>query len=223
MTSTPFIIAIDGQAASGKGTLAKRLAAHFAFAHLDTGALYRAVGVTVLRRGEAPENVEAATAAARSLTPEDLDVLIQDPEIRSAEAGPAASKVSAIPSVRTALFDLQRNFVTHPPGGAAGAVLDGRDIGTVICPEAPAKLFVTASLEIRAERRVKELQNSGKTVNAATVLAEMRERDARDSGRDVAPMVPAPDAFLLDTTTLNADQAFATALAFVQSKMGLTP
>jgi cytidylate kinase len=203
-----MIIAIDGPAAAGKGTLARRLAAELGYDYLDTGLLYRAVGVKAARSGGDP----AAVAAA--LRPQDLD----SPDLRLDEAAQAASKVAAIPAVRAALLEFQRAFAARPPGGR-GAVLDGRDIGTVVCPDAKAKLFVTASLEKRAERRLKELLARGIAAIQETVLAEMRERDERDSKRSVAPLTAAPDAYVLDTSGLDADQAFAAALAFVHSRL----
>lgn len=210
------IIAIDGPAAAGKGTLSRRLAAELGFAHLDTGALYRAVGVCVLRQGGDPADPLAAAAAARALRPD--DGVLNDPALRSDDAAQAASKVAAIPEVRAALLDFQRRFADFPPGGAAGAVLDGRDVGTVVCAAAPVKLFVTASVEARADRRLKELQDRGLPADAAAVLADMRARDERDSNRSAAPLKPADDAVLLDTTTLDADAAFAAALATVRTK-----
>lgn len=209
-----MIIAVDGPAASGKGTLARRLAEHLGLAYLDTGLLYRAVGMAVVNAGGDPGDAAAATAAARALDPSGLF----DPTLRLDEAGQAASKVAAIPAVRAALLAFQRDFAHRPPGGAKGAVLDGRDIGTVVCPDAGHKLFVTASLEKRAERRLKELIARGVATIQEAVLQEMRERDARDSGRSVAPLVPAPDAFLLDTTELDADQAFAAALGYITAR-----
>ncbi|ABL71850.1 (d)CMP kinase [Paracoccus denitrificans] len=185
-----FTIAIDGPAASGKGTIARALARHFGFAHLDTGLLYRAVGA----KGGDP------VAAARALAPEDL---ARD-DLRSAEAGQAASRVAAIPEVRAALVEFQRRFARSEPG----AVLDGRDIGTVICPEAELKLYVTASDAVRARRRALELG-----ADEARILVELRERDARDAARDVAPMRPAEDALLLDTTEMSIDEAVARAIA----------
>ncbi len=208
------ILAIDGPAAAGKGTLARRLALTLGYDYLDTGLLYRAVGMTVLRGRDDvadPAQVEALATALQS-----LDLVA--PDLRSDEAAQMASKVAALPHVRLALLAIQRHFATHPPGGL-GAVLDGRDIGTVVCPEAPIKLFVTASLEKRAERRVKELQDRGLEAIQSEVLAEMRERDTRDSQRAVAPLVAAPDAFVLDTSALDADQAFTAALAFVRTKI----
>lgn len=210
-----MIIAIDGPAASGKGTLARRLAAHFGYAYLDTGLLYRAVGGAVLRAGHSLDDVAAASAAARALDPAMLD----DPELRLDSASAAASKVAALPEVRAALLAYQRDFANHPPGGAAGAVLDGRDIGTVVCPAADVKLFVTASVEKRAERRFKELRERGVATIQEAVLQDMKERDARDSHRAVAPLRPADDALVLDTTELDADAAFHAALDHITSRL----
>jgi CMP/dCMP kinase len=204
----PLVIAIDGPAAAGKGTLARGLAAALAFDYLDTGLIYRAVGVKAAHEGVDP------ALAARNLMPHDLD----DPRLRSDEAAQAASKVATIPDVRAALLNFQRTFARQPPCGR-GAVLDGRDIGTVVCPEATVKLFVTASLEKRADRRVKELLQRGLEAIQDHVLAEMRERDERDRNRAVAPLVPAEDALVLDTSDLDADQAFAAALGLVQSRL----
>lgn len=209
-----MIIAIDGPAAAGKGTLARRVAAHLNLAYLDTGLLYRATGKKVLEAGADPDSAEAAEAQARQLSPDDL---ARD-DLRTEEVGQAASKVSAVPGVRAALLDFQRNFAANPPGDAKGAVLDGRDIGTVVCPEADVKLFVTASDEVRATRRHKELQEKDPDVIYARVLEEMRERDARDRSRAVAPLEPAEDAILLDTSDLNADEVFAKALDIIDKK-----
>ncbi|MEQ8604887.1 MAG: (d)CMP kinase [Marivibrio sp.] len=206
------IIAIDGPAASGKGTLARRLAAHYGFAYLDTGKLYRAVGLRVLRAGGDPEDEEAAEDAARALEPIELD----DPALAGDEAAGAASRVAALPAVRAALTAFQRGFAASPPEGAEGAVLDGRDIGTVICPDAPAKLFVTADVEVRADRRHKELLNRGVASIYARVLADLKERDARDADRETAPMRPADDAHILDTSALDPDAAFEAALDLVE-------
>ena len=200
-----MIVAIDGPAAAGKGTLARRIAEALGYHHLDTGLLYRAVGVLTVQRGVTPRE------AAESLTPDDL----KRPDLRGEEAGQAASKVAAIPEVRAALLDFQRRFARQAPG----AVLDGRDIGTVICPDAEVKLFVTASVEKRAERRVKELLAKGESAIAERVLQDLKDRDARDSARDVAPMATAADAILLDTSELDADAAFEAALALVRRKM----
>jgi cytidylate kinase len=199
-----MIIALDGPAASGKGTLARRIARELGYSHLDTGKLYRAVGMAVLRQGGDPSDAAAAEAAARTLDTDTLD----DPELGDDAAAQAASKVSAIPAVRAALLEMQRAFAARPPG----AVLDGRDIGTVVCPEADVKLYVTASDEIRAKRRHKELLDRGKVSIYARVLQDLKERDARDSARSVAPMKPADDAVVLDTTVLDAEAAYAAAM-----------
>lgn len=214
----PVVIAVDGPAASGKGTLAKRLACHFGYAHLDTGALYRAVGLSLIRAGANPDDAAAAEAAARRLDPRGLNGLLDDPALRDEATGDAATRVAAIPAVRAALLDFQREFARHPPGGAAGAVLDGRDIGTVICPGAAYKIFVDADVNVRAGRRVKELRDRGIEAIHARVLRDMRERDARDRGRSVAPLKPADDAYVLDSSALDADAAFAAALAFITSR-----
>jgi cytidylate kinase len=209
-----FVIAIDGPTASGKGTLARRLAAHFGFAHLDSGLLYRAVGLALLRSAKNPADKGAALAAAQALDPSGLS----DPELRSEEAGKAASVVAAIPEVRAALLDFQRRFAASPPDGAPGAVLDGRDIGTVVCPGASAKIFLDAGVEERAARREKELRDRGAPIIEGAVLRDLQERDARDRNRAVAPLVRAGDAYVLDTTGMDADQAFSKALAYVRSR-----
>jgi CMP/dCMP kinase len=197
----PFVVAIDGPAASGKGTLARRLAGRFGFAHLDTGALYRATARLVLDANGDPADPETAAAAARRV---DHNVL-SDPRLRGDEVAVAASVVAAIPEVRRALLSLQQNFAARPPAPARGAVLDGRDIGTVICPTADVKLFVTASTETRASRRVKELREQGAAVIYEDVLQDLKQRDARDSQRSAAPLAAAADAKVIDTTTLDAD------------------
>lgn len=214
-----IVIAIDGPAAAGKGTLAQRLEAQFKLAKLDTGLLYRATGYKVLSAGGDPEDPQAAEAAARTLDPAELS----NPALRTDEAAQAASKVSAVPGVRAALLDFQRNFAKNPPSlangsPASGAILDGRDIGTTVCPDADVKLFVTASTEIRAKRRFKELQERGLEAIYARVLDEMKERDARDTSRSASPLVAADDALLLDTSEMDADQAFAAALDFIKAK-----
>ncbi len=191
-----FTVAIDGPAAAGKGTIGRALAARFGFAHLDTGLLYRAVGA---KGGD-------AVAAARALAPADL----QRGDLRSQEAGQAASRVAAIPEVRAALVTFQRNFARRP----GGAVLDGRDIGTVICPEAEVKLYVTASAEVRAHRRWLEVGG-----DEAKVLAEVRERDARDMGRADAPLKPAAEALVLDTSELSIEAAIAAAALAVEARL----
>ena len=204
------VIAVDGPAAAGKGTLGRKLAAHYGLAYLDTGSLYRAVASRLLRAGS--ELTEpAATAAARGLEAADLE----DERLRDEATAEVASIVAAMPGVRRALVQYQRAFAADPPDGAKGAVLDGRDIGTVVCPDASHKLFVTASPEVRARRRLAELRARGAKVSGETVRREMRERDARDAERDVSPLVPASDAYLLDTTNLDIDAAFAYAKAYI--------
>jgi cytidylate kinase len=210
--SGPFVVAVDGPAASGKGTLARSIARTLGFHHLDTGLLYRAVGQAVIDAGGDPADPVAAVAAARALDTDDL----ADPRLRGSAVAEAASVVSAVPAVRAALVDLQRAFAARPPG----AVLDGRDIGTVICPDAAVKLFVDADLETRARRRWKELLATDPGTIYAAVLADLRQRDARDRQRAVAPLAPAPDAFLLDTSALTAEQALATALALIGRRPG---
>jgi cytidylate kinase len=200
----PLIIAIDGPAASGKGTLARRVAERFGLAHLDTGKLYRATALGVIEAGGDPTDPVAAEKAAHSLDFSGLS----DPRLLQEDVAGASSVVAAIPAVRAALLDAQRRFARHPPAPAKGAVLDGRDIGTVVCPDATVKLFLVASAESRAERRVKELRQSGAAAIYNDVLQDMRERDARDSERRVAPLAAAPDAITIDTTLLDADQVF---------------
>jgi cytidylate kinase len=209
------IIAVDGPAASGKGTLARRLAAHFNFAYLDTGALYRAVALCVLRAGQDPSDEEAAIAAARAL---DM-ALLQDKDfaaaLRTAETGAAASLVAAIPDVRAAILTAQRHFAATPPDAKAGAILDGRDIGTIVCPDADKKLFVTARADVRAERRFEELRAQDDTLSFEAVLADIEARDARDMNRATAPLKQAADAHLLDTSDLSIEEAFNAALALL--------
>lgn len=206
-----MIIAVDGPVAAGKGTLARRLASHLGYAYLDTGGLYRAVALRLIRAGRAPDDEAAAVAAAAAIEPAELD----DPALRDEATGEAASRVAALPAVRQALLDYQRGFAARPPGGEAGAVLDGRDIGTVVCPQATVKLFVTAGLEARAHRRWQELRGRGEDVAYESVLADLRRRDERDSARVTAPLRPAPDAHLLDTTNLAIEAAFEAALAII--------
>ena len=205
-----MIIAVDGPLASGKGTIAKALADHFGLPHLDTGSLYRATGLAVIEAGIDPDDAEACARLAAQL---DLSAIDED-RIRTAEAGAMASRVAAIPQVREALFDLQRAFATQP----GGAILDGRDIGTVICPDAEVKLFVTADAETRARRRWEELRAKGETLSFETMLEQTRERDARDAERTDAPMKPADDATLLDTSSLSIDAAVATAIRIVEKR-----
>jgi cytidylate kinase len=205
------VIAVDGTAASGKGTLAKKLAAHFSFHHLDSGSLYRLVALGVSDAGTDPNSEADALKAALAIDPAKAN----DPRIRSAEIGKVASLVSVHPQVRAALLDYQRAFAKQEPG----AVIDGRDIGTVVCPDAPAKLFVDAAPEVRAHRRWLELKSYGQSPDEAAILRELKERDERDRNRAVAPLKPAADAALLDTGQLGIDAAFAAALALVQPKV----
>ena len=211
-----LIIAIDGPAASGKGTLAKRIAAHFGIPYLDTGLLYRAVARDVASAGHGIEDAAAAVVAAKSLDARSLS----DPALRGPRAGDAASIVAKIPEVRAALLEYQRDFARRE---GRGVVLDGRDIGTVVCPDADIKIFVTASDEARARRRHLEHQARGEAVDYDQVLQDLRRRDARDSGRSVAPLEAASDALGLDTTDLDPDQAFAAALRLIAGKVVRSP
>jgi cytidylate kinase len=204
-----MIIAIDGPAASGKGTLARRLAAHYGLRHLDTGLIYRAVAKALLDAGHALDDKPRAVAAAQALDPARFD----ERALKSHAVGEAASISSAIPEVRAALLDFQRDFGRKPPG----AVLDGRDIGTVIFPDAEVKILVTASPQERARRRAAELRAGGQDVADAEILADILRRDERDSSRSVAPLKAAPDAHLLDTTHLDIDAAFRAAVAIVEA------
>ena len=203
-----IVIAVDGTAASGKGTLAKKLAAHFGFHHLDSGALYRLVALGVLEAKGDPASEADALAAARAIDHHRC----ADPAIRAAGIGNVASVVSAYPSVRATLLEFQRSFARLPPG----SVIDGRDIGTVVCPDATVKLFVDAAPEVRAHRRWLELSDAGKCPSEAEILADIVARDARDKNRAIAPLRPAPDARLLDTSNMGIDAAFAAALALVK-------
>jgi cytidylate kinase len=203
-----MIIAIDGPAASGKGTLGKRLAAHYGLRHLDTGLLYRAVAQAVLQAGHRLDDAARAAATAQILDPARFD----EEALKSHAAGEAASMVSAIPEVRAALFRFQQDFAAIPPG----AVLDGRDIGTVICPHADAKIFVTASPEVRARRRALEMQRQGQAADEAAILADIRRRDERDTQRTIAPLRPAADAHILDTSDLDIEAVVREAIAIVE-------
>lgn len=211
MAKKPLVLAIDGPAASGKGTLARRLAAHYGLPHLDTGLLYRATARALLDQGHVLSDVNAAVAAAEALDAAHLP----ETRLRGAEMGEAASVVAAMPPVRAALVDLQRRFARAP----AGAVLDGRDIGTVICPDATVKLFVTASPTVRAARRHKELASQPGAPDFDTVLADIRRRDARDSGRADAPLKAADDAVVIDTSALGIDEALAAVMAVIDARL----
>jgi len=210
-----LVIAIDGPAAAGKGTLARRLAEHYRLAYLDSGSLYRGTALTLLRQGLESPDESAAVAAAKGLRPE----ILADPALRAEATGALASKIAVIPAVRAALLDWQRDFAARPPSGKQGAVLDGRDIGTVVLPGAMVKFYVTASDEARAMRRFKELQAKGGTALDARVLEDMRERDSRDTARSTAPMRPADDALIIDTSALDAEQVFQRARDYVDRRI----
>ena len=207
----PIVIAVDGPAASGKGTIARALASHFGLPHMDTGMLYRAVALSMFRFGGNPGNEFEAVRACEGVAQVDPT----DPELRSEAVSAIASRISAYPGVRSALLDRQRNFAAS----ASGAVLDGRDIGTVIAPGATAKLFVTASAEIRAQRRVRELLERGMPAHYDDVLLDIRARDARDTSREAAPLMQAKDAELLDTSEMDKDEAIAAAIALVEKML----
>jgi cytidylate kinase len=213
--SAAVVIAVDGTAACGKGTLARLLARHYRFAHLDSGALYRLVALGVIEANGDPANEADAVKAACVIEP----ARAIDPVIRSDVVGRAASQVAAILAVRRELFDYQRRFAQLPPGGVEGAVIDGRDIGTVIVPDAPAKLFVDARPEVRAHRRWLELQALGIARDEDAVLAELNIRDAADRNRPISPLKQAVDAALLDTSDLGIDAAFAAALTLLDHKV----
>lgn len=209
-----FIIALDGPAASGKGTLARKLAEHFNLALLDTGALYRAVGLNVLDAGGNPENESDALKAIAKLAKSDLT----NPKLRAESTGVAASKVAAIPSVREKLVDFQRDFAMNPPENKDGSILDGRDIGTVICPDAQFKIFITADTETRAKRRfLEEYGENGSDENYQTILSELKSRDERDMNRSTSPLKPHKNAHLLDTTNSDIEAVFEQARAYVSS------
>ena len=205
----PFVIAVDGPAASGKGTISSDLSLHYGLPMLDTGLLYRAVGVVLKRQGGDLDDAAAAAQVARDLQAGDLD----DDDFRTREAGECASRVAVHPAVRAALLDLQQVFARR----TEGSVIDGRDIGTVIAPEAPAKLYVTADPEVRAERRFKQLKGRGEDVTFLEILEDIRRRDERDGGRSDAPMVQAPDAVLLDTSQMTIESATDAARRIVEA------
>jgi CMP/dCMP kinase len=210
-SASPIVIAVDGPAASGKGTIARALGKHFGLPHMDTGMLYRAVALTMFRFGGSPGSEFEAVRACEGVAQVDRN----DPELRSEAVSAIASRISAYPGVRAALLDRQRHFAAN----LNGAVLDGRDIGTVIVPNAAAKLFVTASAEVRAQRRVRELLERGMPAHFEDVLVDIRARDERDSGRDAAPLRQAEDADLLDTSEMDVDEAIASAIALVEARL----
>jgi len=217
MTPAPPIpspIAIDGPAAAGKGTLARALAQHFNFAHLDTGMLYRQVAYLVLQAGGKPDNEADSLQAVQKLHPFTID----EKNLRTGKIAAAAAKVAAQPHVRAKMLDLQRHFAAHPPNAKAGAVLEGRDIGTIICPDAPIKLFVTAQVEIRAHRRWLELKQADPSLQEAQVLAALQARDEKDFNRPIAPLKQAQDALLLDTSNLAIKHVFEAALTLIKQK-----
>lgn len=221
MTNAPIVIAIDGTAASGKGTLARKLAEKLDFAYLDTGKLYRYIGYALVIADENPEDERCAVAAANdlkdNLKPEEL----QNPALTSDEAGQAASKVAAIPAVRAVLLNYQKTFANSPPNNKKGAILDGRDIGTIVCPDANLKFYVDAAIEIRADRRHKELQSKDISVTYDAVLADMRERDKRDSERETSPMKPADDAIILDTSEMGINDVLEKAESLIKDKLSI--
>jgi len=205
-----MLITLDGPAAAGKGTLSRKLAEHYNLARLDTGLIYRAVGIKAHKIGN-PSDKHIAIKAAQSILPNDLDLQ----GLRTEFAGVAASKVAAIPKVREILIIFQRNFANSPPDDKSGSIIEGRDIGTVICPEAQHKLFITASTEVRTERRYKELQDRGEEVIRSAIMMDIIDRDTRDKSREIAPLTPADDAKVIDTSNLNADEVFAEALNYI--------
>jgi len=212
----PFVVAVDGPSGVGKGTLAKRIARHYGWDFLDTGALYRAVGLAALAGNVSLSDSARLAKLAHGIDPSLLD----DPALREEEVGQAASQVAADPAVREALLDFQQRFAQSPPGGV-GAVIDGRDIGTLICPEAQVKLFLCASARARALRRARQLGVENDAAEVARITRAMEERDARDAGRTAAPLKPAPDAHLLDTTNLDIDSTFRAALAIIEDRRDL--
>lgn len=215
--STPLIIAVDGPAASGKGTLSRRLSSYYGLAYLDTGILYRGVGWILLTRNLDPRNEEDAGRVAREFSLEQID----GADIRTPDVSRASSIVAAQPAVRDALLQFQRDFAGAPPKGTKGAVLDGRDIGTVVCPDAKVKFYISASAEERAKRRWLELEKrDGGAISYEAVLDDIKRRDARDSGRETAPMRPATDAHFIDTTELDADAVFARACRLIDGALG---
>jgi len=212
------IITIDGPSASGKGTLAKNLAARLNFFYLDTGAIYRLLGLHLLNNGIDPDNPRACAAEASKFAAHFTPAMVDNPAIRNDFVADATSRSSKHPGVRMALLDIQRNLAKNPPQPYRGSVLDGRDTGTVVCPDAPLKLFLTASPEIRAQRRTKELQSKGLDVTYEAVLQDLEARDTRDASREVAPLRPAQDAATVDTSDLDADAALEKVLEIVRDR-----
>ena len=210
----PVVIAVDGPAASGKGTLSNNLARHFNYARLDTGLIYRALGLKVLKGGADPNDQNKIVRIAGNLSLHDFD-----PEgLRGENVGAVASRIAAIPEVRKILLEYQRNFASCPPNGKLGAVLDGRDIGSVVCPDARFKIFLFADTEVRAARRFKELQERGSKAIHSRILRDMKDRDTRDSLRSIAPLKPAKDAFVLDVSHLDADEVLVAALNYISTQ-----
>ncbi|MBV8060044.1 MAG: (d)CMP kinase [Alphaproteobacteria bacterium] len=220
MQQKPTIIAVDGTSASGKGTLAERIAATLGFAYLDTGLLYRAVAYQAVQDGGQAGNAADAIAASEKFCTGDSATFLSQPELRSAASGTGASLVAAVPEVRTNLLKYQKDFCLNPPGGKAGAVVDGRDIGTVIAPYAPVKLFITASAEERARRRFNQLQARGENVTYDAVFQALVERDTRDATRSVAQTKPAADAVVMDTTTMDAEAVYQESMRIIRQKLG---
>ena len=210
----PVVIAVDGPAASGKGTLSNSLANHFDFARLDTGLMYRALGLKVLGDGADASDKQKVILLANQLSFDDLN----QENLRSEKVGAVASRVAAIPDVRAVLLKFQRDFAAHPPAEKSGVVLDGRDIGTIVCPNANFKIFLIADKDVRATRRFKELQERGLRAIYSQILRDIVDRDARDSFRSVAPLEPAKDAFVLDTSKLSVDAAFVAALRYISTQ-----
>ena len=210
----PVVIAVDGPAASGKGTLSNSLANHFDFARLDTGLIYRALGLKVLGDGTDAGDKQKVILLANQLSFDDLN----QENLRSEKVGAVASRVAAIPDVRAVLLKFQRDFAAHPPAEKSGVVLDGRDIGTIVCPNANFKIFLIADKDVRATRRFKELQERGLRAIYSQILRDIVDRDARDSFRSVAPLEPAKDAFVLDTSKLSVDAAFVAALRYISTQ-----
>lgn len=215
------VIAIDGTAASGKGTLGRRLAEDLGFVYLDTGKLYRYVAWMVLQQGGNPADEADVVSVAERIKDGFDPAMLQNDDLKRDEVGSAASQVATYQGVRTALLDYQRSFASGSLGDIAGAILDGRDIGTIVCPDADIKLFVSADIEVRAKRRFKELHSMGIPVTYDTVLADMQERDMRDSGRDTAPMKPASDAIMLDTSDMPIEEVYKNARDHIKAKLGI--